>query len=71
MVARPLSLVLAAGGGFLLGAVATYFLTLALSPNTHDLAVEAAMTAAFAGGPAGALIALLWRWRFGRSRPGG
>ncbi|PWB82343.1 MAG: hypothetical protein C3F11_12365 [Methylocystaceae bacterium] len=41
-------------GGALAGALGVHF----LSTNTHDRSVEAAMTAAFVTGPAGALISL-------------
>jgi flagellar motor component MotA len=43
--------------GYLAGAVAGYFLVLALSSNVHDRSVEAAMTSAFVVGPACALVA--------------
>jgi hypothetical protein len=68
MRSRPGSFLLAAGIGFVVGAIATYVLTLGLSPNTHDLPVEAAMTGAFVGGPAGALLGVLWRWLGGGPR---
>jgi hypothetical protein len=43
--------------GFVLAAVAGYFLILWLSSNRHDRAVEAAMTSAFVFGPLGAVLA--------------
>lgn len=45
--------------GYLVGAVLTYFLVVTLSSNTHDRSVEAAMTAAFVGGPVLSLLAFL------------
>ena len=46
-------------GGYFLGAVASYFLILQLSANTHDRALEAAMTSAFFFGPLTAVIAFI------------
>jgi hypothetical protein len=43
-------------GGYLIGAVITYFLIKLFSHNQHDKSVEAAMTAAFAGGPCAAIL---------------
>jgi uncharacterized membrane protein YdcZ (DUF606 family) len=43
-------------GGYLTGALITYLLVITLSQNQHDRSVEAAMTAAFAGGPFAAII---------------
>ena len=43
--------------GFVLAAVAGYFLINALSSNRHDRAVEAAMTSIFVCGPLGGLVA--------------
>jgi predicted cobalt transporter CbtA len=43
--------------GYAVAAIAGYFLVLQLSPNVHDRSVEAAMTAAFFIGPAGAVVA--------------
>ncbi|MHC5540225.1 hypothetical protein ACYOEI_18555 [Singulisphaera rosea] len=43
-------------GGYLLGAVAGYFLVTQASSNTHDKPVEAAMTGAFVTGPLGAIV---------------
>lgn len=42
--------------GFVVAAVAGYFLVGALSSNQHDVAVEAAMTSIFVLGPIGALV---------------
>jgi cation transporter-like permease len=41
--------------GYVLGAVAGYWLTDLLSSNAHDRSVEAAMTSAFVFGPLGAV----------------
>ena len=46
-------------GGYLIGAVLTYFLINAFSSNQHDRSVESAMTAAFVGGPCLAVIAFI------------
>jgi hypothetical protein len=46
-------------GGYFLGALASYFLILQLSANTHDRALEAAMTSAFFFGPLAAVIAFI------------
>jgi len=48
-----------AAGGYLLGALVGYFLIATFSGNTHDRSVEAAMTAAFAVGPFGAVVAFV------------
>jgi hypothetical protein len=45
--------------GYLGGAIATYFLTMSLSSNVHDRALEASMTGAFVVGPAAALAGFL------------
>jgi hypothetical protein len=45
--------------GYLVVAVASYFLVLQLSSNTHDRSVEAAMTSVFFFGPIGAVIAFV------------
>ena len=55
---RPAFGVLGAIGGYVVGAVAGYFLIEWLSSNAHDRAVEAAMTSAFVLGPLGALVGL-------------
>jgi hypothetical protein len=53
--------------GFVIGAVACSALISLFSGNTHDKGVEMAMTAAFVGGPIGAILGLvaglLWRPR--------
>ncbi len=41
--------------GYAVAAAGGYFLIAALSSNTHDRALEAAMTAAFVCGPLGAI----------------
>ncbi len=48
--------------GYIAGAVAGYFLIMTFSSNTHDRGVEAAMTAAFAFGPLGALAGFVIGW---------
>ena len=45
--------------GYLVAAVASYFLVGLLSSNTHDRSVEAAMTSAFLFGPLGAVAAFI------------
>ena len=46
-------------GGYLMVAVASYFLVLQLSSNGHDREIEAAMTSAFLFGPVGAIVAFI------------
>ena len=48
--------VLATCIGYALGAIGGWGLVLALSPNAHDRAVEAAMSGAFVFGPIAAVI---------------
>jgi hypothetical protein len=55
-------------GGFAVGVAMTWGLVLLLSGNTHDLSVEAPMTAFFVGGPAGALLGIV-TGVLGRRRP--
>lgn len=43
--------------GYVVSAVVGYFLVNAMSSNTSDRSLEAAMTAAFVLGPAGAVVA--------------
>ena len=45
--------------GYLVAAVAGYFLVVQLSSNSHDRSVEAAMTSAFVFGPLGAVVAFI------------
>jgi hypothetical protein len=45
--------------GYLLVAVASYFLVLQFSANVHDRELEAAMTSAFFFGPVGGVIAFI------------
>jgi cation transporter-like permease len=45
--------------GYIVAAIAGYFLTGLLSSNVHDRAVEAAMTSAFVWGPLGAVTAFI------------
>ena len=56
---RFLLSVVGAIAGYLLGAVVGYFLIDALSRNTHDRSVEAAMTSAFLTGPICAIVAFV------------
>ncbi|MEZ5608703.1 MAG: hypothetical protein R3E52_16735 [Burkholderiaceae bacterium] len=53
---------LCAVGGYLIAAVAGYLLTMLLSSNMHDRAVEAAMAGAFVWGPLGAVAAFMAGW---------
>ena len=46
-------------GGYLIGALITYLLINTFSQNQHDRSVEAAMTAAFAGGPCAAILTFI------------
>jgi hypothetical protein len=59
-----------AAAGYLLVAVASYFLVLQLSSNTHDRSVEAAMTSVFFFGPIGAVIAFVMGFIRGGRRSG-
>ena len=45
--------------GYLIAAVASYFLVGMFSSNMHDRSVEAAMTSVFFFGPIGALVAFV------------
>lgn len=56
---RALIVVAATIAGYLAGAFGGGWLISVLSPNTHDRAMEAAMTGAFVLGPIGAAIALV------------
>ncbi len=60
-------------GGYLLAAVAGYFLIDVLSANSHDRSVEAGMTSVFFFGPLGGLIAFIAGVIFGgrRAAPAG
>jgi hypothetical protein len=57
-------------GGYLLAAVAGYFLIDVLSSNGHDRSVEAGMTSVFFFGPLGGLIAFIAGVVFGGRRAG-
>jgi hypothetical protein len=46
-------------GGYVLSAVAGYFLVLQLSSNSHDRDLEAAMTSAFVFGPIAGIVAFI------------
>ena len=56
---RLLRALLWAVAGYVAGIFAGVVLVQALSPNTHDLAAETAMTAAFVTGPLGAGLAFV------------
>jgi len=57
-------------GGYLLGAVAGYLLINQFSSNSHDRALEAAMTGAFVAGPLAAVVAFVIGFATSRrSRP--
>jgi hypothetical protein len=45
--------------GFIVAAIASYFLILEFSSNTHDRSVEAAMSSAFFFGPLGGVAGLV------------
>ncbi|HEY8548405.1 MAG TPA: hypothetical protein VIL35_00500 [Vicinamibacterales bacterium] len=66
---RLVLLALAAAGGYAAGAVLGYAGISVLSGNTHDRALEAAMTAAFVTGPAAAVVAVVIALAAGRRRP--
>jgi hypothetical protein len=57
--------------GFAIGAIASAILISLVSGNTHDKSVEMAMTAAFVGGPAGAILGLIagLMWKRSQQRP--
>lgn len=59
---RMLAILLFALVGFVLGAIIGYFLISVFSSNSHDVAVEAAMTGIFVFGPLGALIGAVLRF---------
>ena len=59
MLRRILGGLLGAFLGYMGGAILGYFLVTNLSSNTHDRAVEAAMTGAFVVGPLAAVIACI------------
>ena len=61
--------VLGAIGGYLLAAVAGYFLILQFSSNVHDRAMEAGMTAAFVAGPLGAVLGFIAGFLYAGRRP--
>ena len=46
--------------GYILVAVASYFLVLQFSPNQHDRDLEAAMTSVFFFGPVGGIAAFVF-----------
>jgi hypothetical protein len=66
VVARAL---LGALAGYLVGAFGGGFLVSALSGNTHDRSVEAAMTGAFVLGPLGAAVGCLVAFLRARGKP--
>jgi hypothetical protein len=59
MVSRGALAILGALAGYAAGAIAGALLVMALSSNTHDKSVEAAMTGAFASGPLCAIIGFI------------
>ena len=60
---------LCAIGGFILSALLTGVLVTQLSSNTHDVSVEAAMTAIFVGGPVGAIVGFIAGFVSSRAKP--
>jgi len=54
--------------GFMVAAIASYFLILEFSSNTHDRSVEASMTSVFFFGPVGGLAGLVSGVVFGGRR---
>ncbi len=54
---RAVAVVTALVAGYVVGAVLGYVAVMMLSANTHDPALEAAMTGAFVVGPVGAVAA--------------
>ncbi len=55
--------------GYVIGAAAGYALIAAMTSNTHDAPIEAAMTGAFVTGPALAVAAAIVWFVATRSRP--
>lgn len=66
---RLLITLLAAATGCAAFAVSGYAAVSLLSSNTHDRALEAAMTAVFVFGPIGAIVGALVGARRSRSKP--
>ena len=64
---------LCAVGGYIAGALASYFLIAWFSSNVHDRSVEAAMSSIFVWGPVGAVLAAVigFVWGGRRSRGAG
>jgi hypothetical protein len=56
-------------GGYLLTAVASYFLILQFSSNIHDRSLEATMTSIFIFGPIGGVLAFVIGLVRGGARP--
>jgi len=56
--------------GYLVAAVASYFLVGLLSANSHDRSVEAAMTSVFFFGPLGAAVAFVVGFIRGKRKSG-
>jgi hypothetical protein len=54
--------------GFIVAAMASYFLILEFSSNVHDRSVEAAMTSAFFFGPVGGVLGFVGGVIFGGRR---
>lgn len=65
---RALAMILGLLAGYAAGALSGELLVQFFSSNTHDKAVETAMTAAFVTGPAGAAAGLLTAWMWTRKR---
>lgn len=61
-MSRAIKVFLSAILGYVLAAIAGYFLVDLLSSNTHDKALEAAMTSAFVFSPLGAIVAAVAGW---------
>jgi hypothetical protein len=58
-MARGLIVIAGLVAGYVLGAAIGLGAVTLLSANTHDRGIEAVMTAAFVGGPVGAVIGLI------------
>jgi len=54
--------------GFIIAAIASYFLILEFSANVHDRSVEAAMTSVFFFGPVGGVLGFVVGVIFGGRR---
>lgn len=54
--------------GYVLGALLWNYAVMNFSSNTHDRILEGQMTAAFIGGPIGAIIGVIGGWLVARRR---